>query len=328
MRIFSGIQPTGQMHIGNYLGAVRNWVNLQQEHECLFCVVDLHALTVPQDPKQFSKATLDKVIELISLGVDPERATLFVQSHVREHTELAWILNTVTPVSELARMTQFKDKSKKHKDNVNAGLLNYPVLMAGDILLYRTDAVPVGDDQTQHLEFASMVAEKFNARYGTYFKKPKALIADMGARIMSLQDPSKKMSKSDAPDTQITMFEEPEMIMKKIRRAMTDTAKDVRFDPRKKPGISNLITIYSLFANCMIPEVEKKFEKQGYAGFKKAVGEFLAERLEPFRKKKKELDQRRLYIEEIIRKGAQRARVVAQDTMREVKERVGMLEQR
>lgn len=328
MRIFSGIQPTGQMHIGNYLGAVQNWAKLQREHECMFCVVDLHALTVPQDPKQFAKATLDKVIELIALGIDPEHSTLFVQSHVREHTELAWILNAITPVSELARMTQFKDKSKKHKDNVNAGLLTYPVLMAGDILLYHTDAVPVGDDQTQHLEFASMVADKFNARYGTYFKKPKALIAPVGARIMSLQDPSKKMSKSDAPDTQITMFEEPEMIIRKVKRAVTDTGKEVRFDPKKKPGISNLITIYSLFADLPIPRVEKQFEKQGYAGFKKALGEFLAGRLEPFRKKKKELDQRRLYIEEIIRKGAQRARVVAQDAMREVKERVGMLEQR
>ncbi|MBI2121320.1 MAG: tryptophan--tRNA ligase [Candidatus Wildermuthbacteria bacterium] len=328
MRIFSGIQPTGQMHIGNYLGAVRNWVALQKEHECLFCVVDLHALTVPQDPKQFPAATLDKVIELIALGIDPERSTIFVQSHVREHTELAWILNTMTPLSELMRMTQFKDKAKKHKDNINAGLLTYPVLMAGDILLYRTDAVPVGEDQTQHLEFASMVAEKFNARYGTYFKKPRAIIPPMGARVMSLQDPVKKMSKSDPFETQITMFEEPESIIKKIRRAVTDTGKEVRFDPKRKPGISNLMSLYALLSECSVGEVEKRFEKQGYSAFKKAVGEFLASRLEPFRKKKKELDRRRLYVEEIIRKGAQRSRVTAQDTMREVKERVGMLEQR
>ncbi|MBI2573893.1 MAG: tryptophan--tRNA ligase [Candidatus Wildermuthbacteria bacterium] len=326
MRIFSGIQPTGAMHIGNYLGAVRNWVELQKHNECLFCVVDLHAITVPQDPGMFSKTTMEKVIELLALGIDPSVSALFVQSHVKEHTELAWILNTVTPMGELERMTQYKDKSKKYKASVNAGLLNYPILMASDILLYQTEAVPVGEDQNQHLEFTRMVAKKFNGRYGATFKEPKAVLPDLGARIMSLEDLKKKMSKSDSAESQIKIFEEPPLIRKKISGAVTDAGKEIRYDPVKKPGISNLLAIYSLFGEIAMQDAEKKFKTSGYAGFKKALADLLVEKLEPFRKKKKELENREVYIKEILKKGSAKAASLARFTMENVRKRVGFLE--
>lgn len=326
MRIFSGIQPTGELHIGNYLGAVRNWVELQKRNECLFCVVDLHAITVPQDPEAFSKATMEKAMELLAFGIDPGTSTLFVQSHVKEHTELAWIANTVTPVGELERMTQYKDKSKKYKASVNAGLLNYPILMAADILLYQTEAVPVGEDQTQHLEFARMIAKKFNSRFGKTFQEPKAILPDVGARIMSLEEPKKKMSKSDSAESQIKVFEEPALIRKKILRAVTDTGKEIRYSPTKKPGISNLLVIYSLFGEMTMQDVEKKFKNSGYAGFKKALADLLVEKLEPFRKKKKELENREVYVKEILKKGAAKAAALARFTMEDVRKRVGFLE--
>lgn len=325
MRIFSGIQPTGGMHIGNYLGAVSQWLELQEQHECFFCVVDLHAITVPQDPKALQEATQKKVIELLASGMNPEKCTLFVQSQVSEHTELAWILNTITPLGELERMTQFKDKAKKQKNEVFAGLFNYPVLMASDILLYKTEAVPVGQDQTQHLELTRKLAKKFNQKFGETFVEPKTILSKEGAKIMSLADPRKKMSKSDTPSSCVGLFEEPESLKRKIMGAVTDTGKQVQFDEKKKPGISNLLSIYSLFSQEPIHKVELRFKKKEYVFLKKSLATLLIEKLGPLRKKKKELDSRELYVREILRQGQQRAQSIAQNTTAEVKEKVGLL---
>lgn len=325
MRIFSGIQPTGGMHIGNYLGAVSQWLKLQEQHECFFCVVDLHAITIPQDPEELNKATKEKVVELLAAGINPEKCILFVQSHVKEHTELAWILNTITPLGELERMTQFKDKAKKQKKEVFAGLFNYPVLMASDVLLYKTEAVPVGQDQTQHLELTRTLAKKFNHRFGETFVEPKTILTSKGAKIMSLTDPKKKMSKSDKPESYLGIFEEPESLKRKVLGAVTDTGKEVKFDVKKKPGVSNLLTIYSLFSQEPIKRLEQKFKKKGYAVLKKSLAALLAEKLEPLRKKKKELDSRELYVKEILSQGQRQACSIASDTMAEVKEKVGLL---
>jgi tryptophanyl-tRNA synthetase len=325
MRIFSGIQPTGEMHVGNYLGSTLLWLELQEKHECFFCVVDLHAMTVPQDPEELRAATQNKIVELLALGINPEKCTLFVQSQVPEHTELAWILNTLTPLGELERMTQFKDKAKKQKGEVFAGLLNYPVLMASDILLYKTQAVPVGQDQTQHLELTRKLANKFNARFGETFPEHKTLLRKDSSRIMSLQDPKRKMSKSDSKNSYLSLFDEPEVIQQKVASAVTDTGKEVKFDPAKKPGISNLLAMYSLFSNTTPKDLEKKYKGKGYASFKKGLASLLTEKLEPFRKKKKELQSRELYIREIMRQGQEKARSVARLTMEEVREKVGLL---
>lgn len=324
MRVLSGIQPTGQMHIGNYLGAARQWIELQHKHDCLFMIADLHALTVPQPSENFKKATFEKVMELMAVGLDPEKCILFIQSGVKEHTELAWILNTITPIAELKRMTQYKDKAKKDAQNINMGLLDYPVLMAADILLYKTEGVPVGKDQTQHLELTQMVARKFNAKYGKLFVEPKALLPKEGAKILSLAAPKKKMSKSDAPESYVTLFEEPELIRKKIMAAITDKGKEIRYNPAKKPGISNLLAIYSLFARQPINDIEKQFGGAGYADFKKALGELLVEKLDPFRRKKEELQNRELYIREILMQGAKKARSIAQETMEQVRSKIGL----
>jgi len=325
MRIFSGIQPTGEMHIGNYLGAVKQWAKLQEQHSCIFAVVDLHALTATQNPKELREASVEKVAELIAAGLDPEKCIIFLQSHVKEHTELAWIFNTITPLAELERMTQYKDKSTKSKKNINAGLLTYPTLMAADILLYRTQGVPVGKDQMQHLELTHLIARKFNTQFGKTFLEPDALIPETGAKVMSLQNPKKKMSKSDGPSTYISLFEEPLSIRKKIMRAETDTGKQIIYNPKTKPGVSNLLSIYALFAEESMKDTEKKFEGKGYADLKKTTAELLAEKLEPFRRKKKELQSRELYIEEILKHGAQRARSIAQLTMQDVRSKIGLL---
>jgi len=325
MRIFSGIQPTGEMHIGNYLGAVKHWSLLQEKHDCFFAVVDLHALTTEQNPKEFSKATLEKIMELISAGLDPERCTLFLQSHVREHTELAWVFNTLVPISELERMTQFKDKATKNKKNINAGLLTYPALMAADILLYKTDGVPVGKDQEQHLEFTRMIARKFNNQYGKTFTEPDSLIPQEGAKVMSLQDPTTKMSKSDSVNSYISPFDTPEAIKKKIMKATTDTEDQVRYNPAKKPGISNLLTIYSLFAEEPMKDVEKRFQDKNYSALKTEVAELLSDRLNPFYRKKKELENRELFIREILKRGAQRASSIASHTMEDVRSKIGLI---
>jgi len=326
MRVFSGIRPTGELHIGNYLGALKQWVELQEKNECVFCIVDLHGVTTPYEPKELQKNILDAAITYLAAGLNPEKCIFFVQSQIKEHSELAWLLGTITPLGELQRMTQFKEKSKKHKEYINAGLLNYPVLMAADILLYQTDLVPVGKDQEQHVELARTIARKFNQSFGQTFKEPKVLLPKIGAKIMSLQNPKKKMSKTDG-DLQgcIDLSDTPEEIRKKIMSAVTDTGKTIVYDPQKKPGISNLLTIYSIFSGKTTKELEKKFKGRGYAELKKSLAELLINSLEPFQRKRKELLQREVYVKEILEKGRKRAQLLAQSTITEVKKKMGLI---
>ena len=324
MKIFSGIQPTGNIHIGNYLGAVKNWVALQEKNECIYCIVDLHALTIPYDPKPLQQKIKETVIAFIAAGIDPDKSIIFVQSAVKEHAELGWLLNTICPLGELQRMTQYKDKSKKFKDNINAGLLGYPILMAADILLYKAEAVPVGKDQEQHVELTRSLAKKFNQKFGQTFKEPESLILKEGSKIMSLIDPKKKMSKSDEPKSCIFLFDSPEDITKKILSAQTDSGKDVIYNVTKKPGISNLLTIYSLLTGKTIESIEKEFKSKGYGDFKKSLANVVVEKLEPFRRKQKELSLREVYVQELLKQGAARALTIAQETMREVKEKMGL----
>ncbi|XOB41935.1 MAG: tryptophan--tRNA ligase [Candidatus Nealsonbacteria bacterium] len=325
MRIFSGVRPTGELHIGNYLGAIKQWLELQEKNECVFCIVDLHGITTPYNPKELQKNILDVAIIYLSAGLSPEKCIFFVQSQVREHTELTWLLGTITPLGELQRMTQFKEKAKKHKEYINAGLLNYPVLMAADILLYQTDLVPVGKDQEQHVELARTIARKFNQIFGQTLKEPKVLLPKIGAKIMSLQNPKKKMSKTDDPRGCIGLFDEPEEIQKKIMSAVTDTGKVIKYDQKKKPGISNLLTIYSLFSEKTIKEIEKKIKGKGYADFKKSLAKLLINSLEPFRRKRKELLSREVYVRDILNKGNRRAQIIARSTMAEVRKKMGLV---
>ena len=268
MRIVSGIQPTGNIHIGNYLGAIKQWISLQEKNECVFFIADLHALTVPYKPEELQKKIVEKLICYVAAGLDPEKSIVFVQSQVKEHAELGWLLNTITPIGELERMTQYKDKSKKFKNNINAGLLDYPVLMAADILLYKAEAVPVGKDQEQHVELTRTIAKKFNQKFGETFKEPKAIMPKFGAKIMSLTDPKRKMSKTDDPKSYISLFDEPGVIQKKIMSATTDSGKDIKYNVTKKPGISNLLTIYSLLTDRAIEDIQRDFAKKTYAELK------------------------------------------------------------
>ena len=324
MRIFSGIRPTGGLHIGNYLGAIKQWIALQENNECVFCIVDSHAITTPYDPKELQKNILEATAIYLAAGINPEKSVIFVQSEVKEHAELAWLLGTITPMGELSRMTQFKEKSKKHKDYINAGLFNYPVLMAADILLYKSQGVPVGKDQEQHVELARTIAKKFNQKFGKIFPEPEAIMPKVGAKIMSLTDPKKKMSKSDDPKSCISLFDSPEDIQKKIMSAETDSGKDVIYNVTKKPGISNLLTIYSLITDKPVHDIEKEFKGKGYGDFKKSLAKILIDYLEPFRRKQKELLTRDVYVKEILSKGASRAKIIAQSTMQEVREKMGL----
>lgn len=325
MRVFSGIQPTGAIHIGNYLGAIRQWVDLQEKAECVFCIVDLHALTTPFNPKNLQDLILEKVIIYLAAGIDPEKSIIFIQSQVKEHTELCWLLNTVTPVGDLTRMTQYKEKAKKFKKNLNAGLLNYPILMAADILLYQTDIVPVGEDQKQHVELARTIARKFNQKFGQTFKVPEVKLQKTGAKIMSLTQPTKKMSKTDKTESYIGLFDTPEIIKEKIMKAVTDTGKVIKYSPEKKPGISNLLTIYSSLSEKSIKDVERKFKGKGYAELKKSLIDLLINSLEPFRRKRKELLAREVYVKEILGQGAKRAQIIAQSTLQEVRKKMGLI---
>ncbi len=325
MRIFSGIRPTGNLHIGNYSGAIKQWIELQEKNECIFCVVDLHAITTPYKEEELQKNILETAVTYLAAGLNPEKSIIFVQSQVKEHAELAWLLSTITPVGELQRMTQFKEKSKKHSKYVNAGLLNYPILMAADILLYQTEMVPVGKDQKQHVELARTIAKKFNQRFAKSFKVPKTLLSKTGSKIMSLQNSKKKMSKTDNPKGYIGLFNEPKEIRKKIMSAVTDPGRKITYDLKKKPGISNLLTIYSLFSGKSIKELEKKFKGKGYAEFKKSLARLLINSLEPFRQKRKELLAREVYIREILKQGQKKAEVIAQSTMQEVKQKMGLI---
>jgi tryptophanyl-tRNA synthetase len=322
MRVFSGIRPTGNLHIGNYLGAIKQWIKLQENYECYFCIVDYHAITTPFKPKEMKKNIFETLIVYLAAGLDPKKCTIFVQSQVKEHTELAWILGTITPLGDLKRMTQFKEKAKKHPEYINAGLLNYPLLMAADILLYKTDLVPVGKDQVQHVELTREIARRFNKLFGKLFKEPKFLLSE-GEKIMSLQNPKKKMSKTDDPKTCIFLFDEPEEIEKKIMKAVTDLGREIKYDPVKKPGISNLLKIYSIFGEKKIGELEEKYKGKGYQEFKKDLAKILIKKLEVFRRKKREIEKREVYLKEILKRGAEKAEKIAKLTMKEVKEKIG-----
>ena len=267
---------------------------------------------------------MEKTIAYLAAGINPEKSNIFVQSQIKEHSELAWMLNTVTPVGDLLRMTQYKEKAKKFQKNLNAGLLNYPILMASDILLYKTDFVPVGEDQKQHVELARTIAKKFNQRFGEVFKLPEVKMMKIGSKIMSLIEPTKKMSKSDSSESYIGLFDEPEEIKRKIMAAVTDTGKIIKYNQKLKPGVSNLLTIYSLFSEKSVKELERKFKRKGYADFKKALAELLINSLEPFRKKRKELLQREVYVKEILEQGRKKAETIAQSTIQEVKEKMGL----
>jgi tryptophanyl-tRNA synthetase len=321
-RIFSGIQPSGNLHLGNYLGAIKNWVNLQERYEPIFCVVDLHSITVPQKPEELRKKTLEVAKIYLAAGIDPKKATIFVQSHVPEHTELAWILNTLTKISELERMTQFKDKSE-NKQNINAGLFNYPILMAADILLYDTNVVPVGEDQLQHVEIARTLARRFNSIFGETFVVPEALFVKEGMRIMGLDDPSKKMSKSAASEyNYIALTDESDKIREKIKRAVTDSGKTVKYAD-DQPAIKNLINIYALLDNATPKEIAASYKGKGYAEFKKDLAEIIVDFLEDFQNKYDEIDDREVL--RILEEGKFKAKKLAEEKMQEVKEKVGLL---
>ncbi len=323
MRIFSGIRPTGDIHLGNYFGAIKQWISLQNQNDCVFCVVDLHAITTPYDPKKMPAQIIGLAADYLAAGLDPDKCVLFVQSHVKEHAELAWLLGTITPMGELKRMTQFKDKSKQHPEYVNAGLFNYPVLMAADILLYKAGGVPIGKDQQQHVELARAICRYFNGKFGNVLKEPKEIFSE-GQKIMSLADPAKKMSKTGNPKGCIGLFEDPESIRKKIAMAVTDTQKTIKYDPKKKSGIANLLVIASLAAGKPVSEIEKEFAGKNYSEFKKFVAETLIAYLEPLRRKRQELATREVYVNDILKRGAAKAQIIATETMREVKTAMGL----
>ena len=323
-RIFSGIQPSGELTLGSYMGAIRNWVALQDDYDCLFCIVDEHAITVRQDPAMLRKRSVAQLAQYIACGLDPEKNIMFIQSHVPQHAELAWILGCYTQFGELSRMTQFKAKSQQHADNITAGLFTYPVLMAADILLYQADLVPVGADQKQHVELTRDIAVRFNGLYSDTFVPPEPFIPKMGARIMSLDDPTSKMSKS-APDGCVNLMDPPEVIMKKFKRAVTDCETAVRFDRDAKPGISNLLTIYCAATGKTMEEAEASFAGQGYGVFKPAVGEAVVELFRPIREESERIMKDKAYLESIYRAGAQRAQALANRTLSKVQRKIGFV---
>ena len=325
--LFSGMQATGQLTLGNYLGALKNWVSLSDEYECFYSVVDEHSITVRQDPATLRKRARDLMMIYISAGIDPEKACIYFQSHVSGHAELAWILNCFTYMGELQRMTQFKDKSAKHADNINAGLFTYPVLMAADILLYQTDVVPVGIDQRQHLELTRDLAIRFNSIYGDVFTIPEAYYGKAGAKVMSLQEPTKKMSKSDEnPNASVYLMDDKDTIIRKFKRAVTDSENSIIYSD-EKPGVSNLIEIYSACKNMTHEEVEKEFEScRGYGDFKLAVGETVADTLAPLQARFAELSADKKYIDSIIKNNAEKASYYSNKTLRKVQKKVGFPE--
>jgi len=321
-RIFSGAQPTGQLHIGNYLGALKNWVALQDEYESFYCIVNLHAITLPQDPATLRQKTRDLARIYLAAGIDPERSTIFIQSDVPEHTELTWILACISRLGELERMTQFKDKGKGNRERSSSGLLMYPVLMAADILLYQTDLVPVGQDQKQHLELTRDLAERFNRDYGEAFKIPEPYIPKAGAKIGSLQEPEKKMSKSDENvNGSIFLLDDADTITKKFKRAVTDSGTDIRFD-ESRPAITNLLTIYHLLTGKSVEESEQHFAGKGYGQFKADLAEAVVEFLKPFQERVKEYDDATL--DSILKTGAEKARSIAAETLADVYKKMGI----
>jgi tryptophanyl-tRNA synthetase len=322
-RIFSGVQPTGNFHLGNYIGALRNWVELQREYESLFCIVNLHAITLPQDPKALAAKTRDLARVYLAAGIDPKASIVFIQSDVHEHAELAWILNCVARVSELERMTQFKEKAAKQREAVGAGILNYPVLMAADILLYQTDLVPVGHDQKQHLELTRDLAERFNRDYGETFRVPDPFIPKVGARIQSLSDPMKKMSKSDENAAgSIFLLDDADTVRRKFKRAVTDSGTEIRFD-EQRPAISNLLTIYQVLTGKDARETEAHFEGKGYAYLKSELAEATVEFLRPLQERARGYSDEEL--ERVLDDGRERAQVIARQTLEQVKDRLGLV---
>ena len=325
MRIYSAIQPTGCITIGNYIGAVKNWISLQGENDCLFSIANQHAMTVRQDPQEFRARTMSFFAQFLACGLDPEKSILYVQSQVAQHSELAWILSCLTYIGELDRMTQFKDKSRRNEDKINAGLLTYPVLMAADILLYRSDLVPVGKDQKQHLELTRDIAIRFNNRYGETFIVPEPYIPAQGAKITSLQNPLEKMSKSDKDqNAMVSIIDPADAIMRKFKRAVTDSDNRIVFS-EDKPGISNLLSIYSAFSGESIEEAERRFEGMGYGDFKLAVGETVADALAPIRRKYEQYLADKGELERIMKMGAERARAIAERTMQKVRKKIGYI---
>jgi len=322
-RIFSGIQPTGLIHIGNYLGAIKNWVKLQNEYDSIFCIVDLHALTNPEATHQMQQKIFDLSTTLLAAGLNPKKCLIFIQSQVPEHTELTWLLNTVTPLSELERMTQFKEKSKQFRQTINMGLFDYPVLMTADILLYQTNLVPVGEDQKQHVELSRTIARKFNNQFGKVFIAPEALIYKSGARIMSLTDPTVKMSKS-LPQSYLSITDSPTLIKDKIKKAVTDSGKEIEHTP-KKLAIANLMTIYHCFSGLSFDQIEKKYKNKGYAQFKEDLAKVIIKGLKPFQEKKRALEKKPAYVKKIIQDGAKKAQPIAQKTLKQAKQKMGLI---
>ena len=324
--LLSGIQPSGDLHLGNYLGAIKNWAELSDQFDCYWFMADLHTITVRQEAAELRRRTLTQIATYIACGLDPEKNTIFVQSHVHQHAELGWVLACHTMFGELSRMTQFKDKAAKHADNINAGLFTYPCLMAADILLYQPDFVPVGEDQKQHVEICRDVANRFNHLHGDVFKVPQPYIPKAGARVMSLNQPDTKMSKS-IPEGCVFLMEKPEDIMRKFKRAVTDsdTERCVRFDREAKPGVSNLMNIYSAVTGESYEAIEAQFEGKGYGAFKPVVGEAVVELLRPIREETQRLLADKAYLEGVYRTGAERAAYVAEKTLRKVYKKVGFL---
>lgn len=324
--IFSGIQPTGKITIGNYLGSLKNWIGMQNDYNCIFCVVDMHSITVSQIPAELRRNTYDLLALYLACGLSPEKSIIFVQSHVPAHAELTWVLNTIAYVGEMNRMTQFKDKSRKHADNINMGLMDYPVLMASDILLYQTDLVPVGVDQKQHVELARNLAQRFNNRFSPTFVMPECYIPPVAAKIMSLQDPSSKMSKSDPNENAVvTMFDDNDAIMRKFKRAVTDSDTEIRFDRENKPGVSNLLAIYCGFTGKTTQEAQDDFAGKGYGELKTKVAESVIAALEPIRGEQRRLAADKAYLESVLKEGAERASRIADKTLEKVYRKIGFI---
>lgn len=323
-RIFSGIQPSGELTLGSYMGAIRNWKALQDQYDCMYCIVDLHTITVRQNPADLRRRCMTQLAQYIACGLDPEKCILFIQSHVPEHAELSWILGCYTQFGELSRMTQFKQKSQRHADNINAGLFTYPVLMAADILLYQADLVPVGADQKQHVELCRDIATRFNNIYGNIFTIPEPFIPEVGARIMSLNRPEDKMSKSD-PEGCVFLLDKPEDIKRKFKRAVTDSDARILYNPAEKPGVSNLLAIYSAATGENMPDIIARFDGQGYGQLKSAVGDTVIEILKPIREETERLLKDKKYLEEIYKAGAERAGKIARKTLLKTHKKLGFL---
>ena len=323
---YSGVQPSGNLTIGNYLGAIKNFPIYSEQYKCFYCVVDQHAITVRQVPAELRRRTYETLALYIACGLDPEKNTLYVQSHVPAHTEMAWMLNCFTMFGELSRMTQFKDKSQKHADNVNAGLFTYHVLMAADILLYQTNVVPIGADQKQHLELARNIVDRFNQLYPDTFTMPEPIIQKSGAKIMSLAEPTQKMSKSDENENAVVrILDAPDAIMRKFKRAVTDSDSSIIYDPENKPGVSNLLTIYSCFSGKSIEEAEREFDGRGYGDFKTAVGQVCCEKLIPVQEEYRRILADKAYLEEVMKKGADEASYYARKTLSKVRRKLGFV---